>query len=251
MSLALCRIVLVGTQFPGNVGATARAMRNFGLEELVLVRPECDHLDTSARQMSTHGEPILESARIVSNLPEALEDCILAAATSARVGGLFRRQTVGSARELMPLLSEPLRAAKKTALVFGPERTGLTNEEITCCHHLLRIPTGDDYASLNLAQAVAICLYELHLAFGAGRNVAVDWETAAPHQEQEAMFVQLQAALEQVHFLYGDKAAPLMHALRHLLGKARLTSMEVQVLQGLARQIRWHVAKHTDSTADE
>jgi tRNA/rRNA methyltransferase len=254
MSLEHCRVVLVRTHYPGNLGATARVMRNFGLLDLVLVEPQCDIQDRQARQMSTHGEGLLDSARIVATLEDAVADCVLVIGTSGPEGGLYRRQPLGSPDEILTHALEPLRGGRPVALVFGPEPTGLSNDEVTRCHYLVHIPAIDDYSSLNLAQAVAICLYEL-------RRQAVKDDAVAPGQdlatfaEQEQMFAQLRLALEEVHFLYGPKADSLMHAVRHLLGKARLTPMEVKVLLGLARQIRWHVAHHpekidTDSPDD-
>jgi tRNA/rRNA methyltransferase len=123
------------------------------------------------------------------------------------------------------------------ALVFGPERTGLTDAEVTRCHFLMHIATDAAHAALNLAQAVAISLYELHKAWHGGCNdVAAE---IAPFAMQEQMFAQLQEALQAIHFLYGEKADALMHGIRHLLGKAQLSEMEVKLLMGLARQILW------------
>lgn len=242
MSLANCGVVLVGTQFPGNIGAVARSMRNFGLEDLALVRPECDPLSDQARQMSTQGEAILRQARRVDTLEAAVADCVLVVGTTARLGGPFRGQNVSPPREVMPLLSATLSQDKKAALVFGPERTGLTNEQITACAHLVQIPAAPDYPALNLAQAAAICLYELHTACVAPHHpVTADWREAAEFQEHDRMFRSLQDALERIHFLYGDKATALMHALRQMLLRARPTHTEVQILLGLARQIRWYV----------
>jgi tRNA/rRNA methyltransferase len=153
----------------------------------------------------------------------------------------------------MPQVTGALRAGRKAALVFGPERTGLTNEQITLCHYLVQIPAAHAYAALNLAQAAAICLYELHQAWTGRREAespqeTANWAEAAPFAEQDRMFAQMKDALEQIHFLYGEKAEPLMHALRHVLGRARLSTMEVQVLQGLARQIAW-CAQHRSAMA--
>jgi tRNA/rRNA methyltransferase len=243
MSLAHARIVLVETHYPGNLGATARIMCNFGLRDLVLVSPIADRAEQNAKQMSTHGEPILNGARVVASLSEAINDCVLVVGTSARSGGLFRQQNVGLPEAIMPHMVEALQQDRPAAILFGPEPTGLSNEVVTRCHHLIQIPTAPEYASLNLAQAVAICVYELHKCWS---------PTTAPHVDlatlelQEHMFRQLQTALEEVHFLFGDKAEPLMHAIRHLLGKARLTEMEVKLVLGLARQIRWYVANHAD-----
>lgn len=248
--MQLCRVVLVGTQFPGNIGATARAMRNFGLEDLHLVAPACDPLDRQARAMATRGEAILERAPVVATLEEAVADCVFVAGTTARTGGLFRRQPLGRPEEIMAQAADALRGGRHVALVFGNETNGLSHEQATLCHALIHIPTSADYAALNLAQAVAVCLYELHRALHPRAGPVEedqDWRDVAPFAEQQAMLTRLEAALTGLHFLYGDKAAPLMHALRHLLGKARLTSVEVRILDGLARQIAWQNAGRAES----
>jgi tRNA/rRNA methyltransferase len=238
MSLRNCRVVLVRPEVAGNLGATARAMRNLGLSDLVLVAPVADPTDREARRMSTHGEPILEQARIAPDLAAAVADCTLVAGTSAQVGGLVRRQSVGTPREVLPRLVEALDPGP-VALVFGPEPRGLTNVEVARCHYLIHVPTDASYPALNLAQAVAICLYELRLAWLSRQTVESAFEAPAPFADQERMFDRLRDALEAIHFLYGPKAASLMHGLRHLLGRARPTPMEVKLLLGLARQIRW------------
>jgi TrmH family RNA methyltransferase len=239
-----CLVVLVGTQVPGNLGATARVMHNFGLSDLVLVRPEVDRADRQARQMSTHGEEILDRCRIVGELGEAAGDCVFVAGTSARTGGLFRKQSVGSPNEIMPKLVEAA-ATGPVALVFGPEPKGLCNEEVARCNYLIHIPTDEAYPALNLAQAVAICLYELHMA-GLKREGPAERTSPAPASfaEQECMYAHLRTALEELHFLYGEKADALMHALRHLIGRAAPTPMEVDVLHGLARQMEWFARNH-------
>jgi tRNA/rRNA methyltransferase len=243
MGLEHCRVVLVQTHYPGNLGATARVMLNLGLRELVLVAPLADRADLQARQMSTHGETILQNARVVSGLDEAIADCVLVVGTSARSGGLFRLQTVGTPEAILPAVADVLRQDRPAAIVFGPEPTGLTNEFVTRCQYLIQIPTAPEYPALNLAQAVAICLYELRKAW-LGPSNAPTAEERATVESQEQMFRQLQAALEEIHFLYGDKADSLMNAVRHLLGKAGLTEMEIGILHGLARQIRWYAKHH-------
>jgi len=247
MSLQHCRIVLIRTHYAGNLGATARIMHNFGIRDLILVAPQADIHDRNARQLSTHGESILDAARIVDDLGAAVADCALVIGTSGPEGGMFRRQSVGTPEEILCHAIEPLRSSQPVALVFGPEPTGLANDDVTRCHHLIHIPTDDAYTSLNLAQSVAICLYELRRQWLKAEGSPQPTEAMSSFAEQEQMFAQLRLALEEIHFLYGPKADSLMHAVRHLLGKARLTTMEVKVLLGLARQIRWHVANHPDT----
>jgi tRNA/rRNA methyltransferase len=249
MALEHCRVVLIETHYAGNLGATARVMRNFGLYDLVLVSPIADRGEQNARQMSTHGESILDAARIVTDLADAIGDCVLVVGTSAKSGGLFRRQTVGTPEEIMPHVVEVLRQDRPAAILFGPEPTGLSNGIVTRCQYLVQIPAEEEYASLNLAQAVAICSYELRKTW-LNESTARTPQDLATVEAQEHMFRQLKTALEEIHFLYGDKAESLMHAVRHLLGKARLTEMETKLLLGLARQIRWHVA-HPPVRIDE
>lgn len=238
-----CRIVLVGTRIAANIGATARVMKNFGLTQLVLVAPEADPLDANARQLSTHGESILHNARIVADLDAAVGDCVMVAGTSARIGGSVRRQSVDLPDAIMPRLVDALPSGP-AALVFGPEATGLSDAQVTRCHFLVHIPSDPAYPALNLAQSVAICVYELHRARLRAIQAPAPPRTIAPLEDQERLFANLRTALEQVHFLYGNNADSLMHAIRHLLGRAQLTPMEVDVLLGLARQIRWYVDKH-------
>ena len=108
------------------------------------------------------------------------------------------------------------------------------------CHWLLHIPSDDGYPALNLAQAVAICLYELRLAVF-DQDAVTPCVPGADFALQERMFAELEQSLSAIHYLYGAKTQPLMHGIRHLLGRAQLTEMEVKLLMGLARQIRWFV----------
>lgn len=232
--LTRCRVVLVRPQIAANLGATARAMRNFGLRDLVLVDPVADKNDREARRVSTHGEAILDAARVVPSVDEAVAECILVVGTSARVGGLYRDQVAGQPNAILTRVAAAV-ASGPAALVFGPEPSGLTNEEVARCHALIHIPADPTYPALNLAQAVVVCLYELRKAVAAPAPV----ESPAPFSAQERAFEHLREALTAVHFLYGDKADPLMHAVRHLIGRAGPTDQDVKLLHGLARQLLW------------
>jgi tRNA/rRNA methyltransferase len=243
-----CRVVLVRPQIAANLGATARVMRNMGLSDLVLVAPVADPTDPRARQLATHGEEVLARCRIVSELGDAVADCVFVAGTSARLGGLFRRQSLGTPEEIMPRLVAAMTAGP-VALVFGPEPSGLTNEEVTRCHFLIHIPTDPTYPALNLAQAVAITLYEFRRT-RLNQQPAAAPPTPAPFADQERLFEHLRVALEEVHFLWGDKADSLMHAVRHLIGRAGPTPMEVEMLFGLARQLRWFARHHSQPAPD-
>jgi tRNA/rRNA methyltransferase len=239
-----CRIVLVRPQIAANLGAVARVMRNLGYDDLVLVAPEADPADPRGRLLATHSEDILDRAWIVSELGEAVADCGLVAATSARTGGLFRDQSAGSPEQITARLVKSMHE-RSVALVFGPEDHGLTNAEIARCHYLIHIDTESEHPALNLAQAVALCLYALRRAWQGRLEEKVPPDAPASLQplasfaEQEFMFECLREALAELHFLYGPKADALMHALRHLIGRAGPSPMEVKVLLGLARQIQW------------
>jgi tRNA/rRNA methyltransferase len=233
------RVVLIRPQIAANIGAVARVMRNFGSSELTLVAPVADPHDPRGRLLATHSEDVLDKARIVTGFGEAVDDCVLVVGTSARAGGLFRRQSVGDPKSLAPPIVERL-AIGPTALVFGPESSGLSDAEVTRCHYLIQIPTDRAHSALNLAQAVAICLYEIRSSWLNGFSAPKHGESPlATFDSQEHLFERLREGFEAIHFLYGDKAEALMHGIRHLLGRARLTDMEVKLLLGLARQMKW------------
>jgi tRNA/rRNA methyltransferase len=241
-----CRVVLVRTEVAANIGATARAMCNFGLADLVLVAPAADPRSEHARVMAAHGEEVLESCRVVAELGDALADCVQAAATSARTGGLYRAQSVGTLDDIMPRVVQAL-SAGPTALVFGPERNGLTNEEVSRCSHLIHIATNPRCPALNLAHCVAICLYELQRT-ALGQASPPTRQDIAPFADRERMLAALQESLARIGYLSGPKADILMHGLRQLIERAGPSPMEVGLLMGLARQIAWF-AEHPATDA--
>jgi TrmH family RNA methyltransferase len=245
VNLEACRVVLVRPHTAANIGAVARAMRNLGLARLVLVDPVADVADPRGRLLATHAEDILDQARVVREFGEAVADCLLVVGTSARVGGPVRRQSVGPPEAVLPRLVEALRVGP-AALVFGPEPSGLTDAEVTRCHFLMHLNTDPVHPALNLAQAVAISLYELRRLWRQRGEPETDAPgSPAPFALQEHLFARLREALEAIHFLYGPKADSLMHGLRHLLGRAQPTEMEVKLLLGLARQLCWVAARQT------
>ncbi|MEL6471811.1 MAG: RNA methyltransferase [Cyanobacteria bacterium J06623_4] len=160
-AIATVRIVLVSPAGPLNVGSVARVMKNFGLSQLVLVSPQCDPLCAEARQMAVHASDILEAAKQVETIPDALVGCESAIATTARVRG-FNAPLQLPEVALSALVSSLPQA--EAALIFGPEDRGLSNQELTYAQSFLKIPTSDAYSALNLAQAVSICCYELFRA---------------------------------------------------------------------------------------
>ena len=237
------RVVLVRPHYAGNLGAVALVMCNFGLRQLEFVVPFDDPGSEEARRLATHGEPVLDSAVVVQSFEEAVADCRLVVATSANVEGIYRTHNYGRPDEVLPAMVAALDDGP-CALVYGPEPSGLSNAEVARCHGLIRILTDTACPSLNLSHAVAICLYELRRLWLNARGVAVrPTQKTAPFADQERMFESLREALEAIHFIWGTKADSLMHAVRHLIARAKPSPNEVGILFGLARQLRW-VAEH-------
>lgn len=232
------RFILINTSHAGNVGATARAMKVMGFGDLVLVAPRfADVLcHEEAIAMASGAADILARARVVPNLAEALDgvDYVCATAMTPRDFGPPTHEPRPLFAELAARTSPP-----RLALVFGSERYGMSNEDVYRCHAVLSIPTHPDYGSLNLSQAVQLLAYELRQALG---GFAVQARTPDP-QRADAQAVQgllehLQAALIDIGYL--DPAAPkkLMPRLNQLFNRAGLTTEEVHILRGVARQMQ-------------
>lgn len=229
------RFVLVGTSHGGNVGAAARAMKVMGFTDLVLVQPRfadvLQHPDTLA--MASGATDVLAAARVVAGLDEALDGITWACATA-----MTPRDFGPATHAPRPHLATLAGTAHRLAFVFGPERTGMSNDDVYRCHACLSIPTPPDYGSLNLAQAVQLIAYDWRQALG---GYAVQPRTAVPRQADAAAVAGLlahwQQVLEQIGFL--DPAAPkkLMPRLRQLLNRAEVTDEELHILRGIARSM--------------
>ncbi len=235
--LARFRVVLINTTHPGNIGATARAMKVMGLSRLHLVSPRIfPSADATAR--ASGADDILQHAVVHESLEPALEGCGLVLGTSARLRSLP-----------MPLLDARAAAVQamgeseghEVALLFGRERHGLTNEEMQRCHFLVNIPTNPDYGSLNIAQAVQIMAYELRLAAIAAGGGEVgfvlppaDWEPVDGAQ-MELLFEHLEQTLLDLEFLNPKQPKKLMARLRRLFNRARPDENEFNILRGILR----------------
>jgi tRNA/rRNA methyltransferase len=236
-------LVLVEPAGPLNVGSVARLCRNYGLEELRLVAPRCDHLGEEARRMAVKGLPVLQQAVVFPTLAAALADCARVVAASGRPEG-----------EPLPL-QEPEDAlawlmagdgALPSALVFGREDRGLSNDELLQAGRLLQIPTPTDHGSLNLSHAVAVVLHELHrlerreparAASPAPPRAAGD--PACPRGMLEAMLTDAEQLLLEVGFLLPHTARARMAKLRALLQRSQIRAPEVALLRGMVCQLRW------------
>jgi TrmH family RNA methyltransferase len=221
--------VLFQPTHPGNIGASARAIKTMGFTELLLVRP-VSHLDPEARARASGALDVLEAARVVDTLPAAIESCTLVIGASAR----HRRLGVP---ELDPKTAavEVLAAAKAgpVAIVFGPERSGLTNEELDRCHSILYIPSNPDYGSLNLAAAVQIVAWELRAAQRLPvPEPPVESRPATP-EEMELLYEHLERVLVASGFLDPAQPRHLMRRMRRLFNRARLDENELNILRGM------------------
>jgi len=226
-------IILAGTRYPGNIGSAARAMANMGLRRLVLAAPRCE-INEDARRMAKSGTCILDAARVCPSLAEAVAEMHMLVGTTGESGGY--RADAATPRRLAPKILD--QAAEQTVgILFGPEDTGLVDEDLRLCQFLIRIPTSRQASSINLAQAVMIISYELmlgSLAHEPGRALRL-----APLEQIEAMYVQLEEALLKTGFLHPQNSQHMMFAIRRLLGRAGMESPDVGVLRGIARQINW------------
>jgi tRNA/rRNA methyltransferase len=232
------RFVLVGTSHPGNIGAAARAMKTMGFSELVLVNPRfgdaLQHVEAVA--FASGAQDVLEQARVVGSIEEALADCSFAAAVSARL------------REFSPPVVTPRELAAQlagddglqAALLFGSERYGLPNDAVAKCNVLINIPANPDYSSLNLAQAVQILAYECRLAGCGDALPASDigfQGTLASVAQIDGMYAHLEQALVAIDFLNPANPKKLMPRLKRLFSRTGLETEEVNILRGVAHQI--------------
>ena len=244
MALANIRIVLVRPTHPGNIGGTARAMKNMGLERLYLVAPE-RFPDKEAEARAAEARDVLESAVVCDTLEAALGDCVLAIGTSARarrIGWPSLTPQQCATRLIATVADGPV------ALLFGQERTGLTNEELDRCHAVVTIPVSPGYPSLNLACAVQILAYETLQAWQRerdGRAVVADDEVPirATAGEMDRLYEHLERVLVRIGFL--DPANPrlLMRRLARLFNRAELDQNELNILRGILTAVE-HPERH-------
>ncbi len=232
------RFVLVETSRAGNIGSAARAMKTMGFSELVLVNPRDPAAlqDPEAIALASGATDVLEGARIVGSLDEALAGCNFSVALSARL------------REFSPPQFEPRELAQRlasdvglrAALVFGNERFGLSNEQVTKCSALVTVPANPAYSSLNLSQAVQVLAYECRMAAGSsetGRPEIGFRGEPAEAAQIEGMFRHLEQALVAIDFLDPQNPKKLMPRLRRLFSRAGLEVEEVNILRGIATQL--------------
>jgi tRNA/rRNA methyltransferase len=241
------RIVLVEPAGPLNIGSVARVMKNMGLRHLVLVNPHCDPLGAEARQMAVHAADLLEAAQEVATLPLALEGCFRAIATTARPRDVVPTVPLEQPRQALPwLLDLP------SALIFGPEDRGLSNAELNYAQRFVSIPSSAEYASLNLAQAVAVCCYELFQSVqtpcGAPLRSPVvpdDDLDLAPMDSIDQYVEHLALVLLNIGYLHPHTVASRMQKFRQMALRSQLSRPELAMLRGILRQVEWATHQKT------
>ena len=236
------KVVLVGTSHSGNIGSAARAMKVMGLSNLVLVGPQCS-VDEQTIALAAGAADIAENAQVVSTLAEAVEDCALVVGSSAR------------SRTLEWPMLEPRECGVKfveegqnapVALVFGRERTGLTNDELQTCHYHVCIPANPEYSSLNLAMAVQTLSYEVRMAYlerEQSQYQSQDQAEYPRHKELELFFSHLEKVAKDTQFISEDQPGKVMNKLRRLFNRARPEAQELNILRGILTSIEKRISK--------
>ena len=234
-ALMSIRIVLVEPQHPGNIGAVARAMKNMGLRELHLVRPaQFPHPEAIAR--ASGADDVLETAEVHQEFESAIAQCGLVVGTSARKRHL--PWDLHEPRECSAQIVQASRAGG-AAVVFGAERTGLTNTELQRCNLLLTIPTDAQYSSLNLAMAVQVVTYELWLAMRPGAPPPPEREVPlASAEEMARLYEHLEQVLELIDFKDRTGGGHLMNRIRRLFNRAQLDQNEMNILRGILTAVQ-------------
>ncbi|WP_270730221.1 RNA methyltransferase [Shimia sp. Alg240-R146] len=233
--------VLVRPQMGENIGGAARAMLNFGLDKMRVVDPRDGWPNERAVAMASGAGRVLDGALLTETTEAALADCHYVFATTARARGLTK--PVVTPEKAMQQAAEMIERGEKVAVLFGPERAGLENEDIARANAIINVPVNPEYASLNLAQCVLLTAYEWRRAsaeFVAERvdMAKTDWAT---HSEMEALERHYEERLDEAGFFYPEpKAEGMKINLRNMWSRMRLTRADVQMLHGVMRQmVRW------------
>ncbi len=229
-------IILVRPQMGENIGSAARAMANFGVGDLRLVAPRDGWPNPKASDTAGKAIDILDDAKVFATAAEAVADCQFVLATTARERAA--NMPVLEARAAMETLRQRQAAGERCAILFGPERTGLENEEVSLADAVVTIPVAPEYTSLNLAQAVAVVCYEYFVS-DQSRASRVEEENSAPREELLGMFGQLEEALDAVNFWrVPEKKEGMWLNLRATLTRTRFTPQEIATWRGIFRALR-------------
>ncbi|HFG1637833.1 TPA: tRNA (cytosine(32)/uridine(32)-2'-O)-methyltransferase TrmJ [Vibrio cholerae] len=236
------KVVLVGTTHSGNIGSAARAMKVMGLSQMVLVDPQCQ-VDAQAIALAAGASEIALNAQIYPTLEAAVADCGLVVGTSAR------------SRTLEWPMLEPRECGEKLiseakqhsmAMVFGRERTGLTNDELQLCHYHVCVPANPEYSSLNLAMAVQLLSYEVRMAYLALQQSSQSstlQEEYPRHQELERFYAHLEQVIMQTEFISAQQPGQVMNKLRRMFTRARPEAQEINILRGILTSVQKSISR--------
>ncbi len=230
-------IVLNGPKYPENVGSTARAMKNMGLKDLVVVSPLNPDMEKMLRMATHAAKDIIETMAVFDDLHTALAPFHWIVGTTARLGG--KRPVTGSPEKLMRDLV-PISAENRIAFMFGPEDRGLTNEDLRYCQTILNIPTAG-FSSLNVSQAVMVLCYEIYKTRLKAKPEFVP--RLAGRHELDGMFGQLKDILIRINYINDQNPDYWMNKIRHFCTRMRFTAKEVAIIRGICRQINWYAGK--------
>ncbi|EGR4279821.1 tRNA (cytosine(32)/uridine(32)-2'-O)-methyltransferase TrmJ [Vibrio cholerae] len=242
MMLERVKVVLVGTTHSGNIGSAARAMKVMGLSQMVLVDPQCQ-VDAQAIALAAGASEIALNAQIYPTVEAAVADCGLVVGTSAR------------SRTLEWPMLEPRECGEKliseanqhsVAMVFGRERTGLTNEELQLCHYHVCVPANPEYSSLNLAMAVQLLSYEVRMAYLALQQSSQSstlQEEYPRHQELERFYAHLEQVIMQTEFISAQQPGQVMNKLRRMFTRARPEAQEINILRGILTSVQKSISR--------
>ncbi|EJL6292493.1 tRNA (cytosine(32)/uridine(32)-2'-O)-methyltransferase TrmJ [Vibrio cholerae] len=236
------KVVLVGTTHSGNIGSAARAMKVMGLSQMVLVDSQCQ-VDAQAIALAAGASEIALNAQIYPTLEAAVADCGLVVGTSAR------------SRTLEWPMLEPRECGEKliseakqhsVAMVFGRERTGLTNDELQLCHYHVCVPANPEYSSLNLAMAVQLLSYEVRMAYLALQQSSQSstlQEEYPRHQELERFYAHLEQVIMQTEFISAQQPGQVMNKLRRMFTRARPEAQEINILRGILTSVQKSISR--------
>lgn len=242
MMLERVKVVLVGTTHSGNIGSAARAMKVMGLSQMVLVDPQCQ-VDAQAIALAAGASEIALNAQIYPTLEAAVADCGLVVGTSAR------------SRTLEWPMLEPRECGEKliseanqhsVAMVFGRERTGLTNDELQLCHYHVCVPANPEYSSLNLAMAVQLLSYEVRMAYLALQQSSQSstlQEEYPRHQELERFYAHLEQVIMQTEFISAQQPGQVMNKPRRMFTRARPEAQEINILRGILTSVQKSISR--------
>ncbi len=241
---ALVRIVLIDPSHPGNIGSVARAMKNMGVTDLVLVRPRSfPHAESNA--LAAGADDILANARVVSSVSEAVADCVFVAGSTSRPRSYYWEFTTPRdvAGRLVALPEDD-----RAALLFGSERYGLGTEDLQYCNVLVRIPANPEYCSLNLAMSVQLLTYEIFMAREQPHSRTQLELPLAPAGDVEHFYKHLNEVLNEIDF--ADRTGHLMERLRRLFNRAQMDRNELNIMRGILSAVQGRRGQSSRRSSD-